>query len=160
MITHTFDSYQIPSHNKTKWKLQIWKVCQIFKFWNLAKKLYTRHTFWSCLRRCVNMKWIWEVLWKLQSGHDSVHRWTDTRTDNVKPVYPFQLRWSDEYNNLHLHSVKLIKIVICNMVTVFSSVNVLIIWGRVWHFENKAWLINVDRPWKLHLKYSWTGTIS
>ena len=28
---------------------------QFFKFWN---KHYTRHTFWSCLIRCANMKWI------------------------------------------------------------------------------------------------------
>ena len=30
-------------------KIQILKFC---------KKLYTRHTFWSCLVRCINMKWI------------------------------------------------------------------------------------------------------
>ena len=28
---------------------------KIFKF---CKKLYTQHTFWSCLIRCINMKWI------------------------------------------------------------------------------------------------------
>ena len=28
---------------------------QIFKF---CKKLYMRHTIWSCLIRCINMKWI------------------------------------------------------------------------------------------------------
>ena len=32
MITHTIDSYQIPMQNKTKSKLQIWKICQKFKF--------------------------------------------------------------------------------------------------------------------------------
>ena len=51
-----------------------------------------RHTFWSYLIRCANTKWIRLVLWKIQSGHDFVHRWTDRRTDrrteNVKPVYP------------------------------------------------------------------------
>ena len=51
-----------------------------FKFWN---KLYTRHTFWSCLIRCANMKWIRRVLLKLQSGHNSVHRQTDGRTDGL-----------------------------------------------------------------------------
>ena len=53
-----------------------------------------RHTFWSYLIRCANTKRIRLVLWKIQSGHDFVHRWTDGRTDrrteNVKPVYtPF-----------------------------------------------------------------------
>ena len=32
MTTHIIDSYQIPSQNKTKSKLQIWKICQKFKF--------------------------------------------------------------------------------------------------------------------------------
>ena len=57
-------------------------------------------TFWSCLIRCANIKLIRIILWKLQSGHDFVHRQTDRRTDgqtdgrtdrwtdNVKPVYP------------------------------------------------------------------------
>ena len=30
-------------------KIQILKFC---------KKLYTRHTFWSCMIRCINMNWI------------------------------------------------------------------------------------------------------
>ena len=42
---------------------------------------YTRHTFWSCLIRCANMKWIRLVSWKIQSGHGFVHRRTDRRTD-------------------------------------------------------------------------------
>ena len=55
MITHTSDSHQIPSQNNTKSKSQILKNCQNFKF---CKKLCTRHTFWSCFIRCINMKWI------------------------------------------------------------------------------------------------------
>ena len=31
----------------------------------------------------INMKWIQLVLWKMQSGHNAVHRRTD-----MKPVYP------------------------------------------------------------------------
>ena len=58
---------------------------QIFEFWNGH---YTRHTCWSCLIRCANMKWIRWVLLKIQSGHDSVHRRTDAQTDKVIPVYP------------------------------------------------------------------------
>ena len=33
-------------------------------------------------------EWIRLVLWKMQSGHDSVHRRTDGQTDKVKSVYP------------------------------------------------------------------------
>ena len=65
---------------------------QIFEFWNGH---YTRHTFWSCLIRCANMKWIWWVLLKIQSGHDSVHRRTDGQGDTSIP--PYQLRWSGGY---------------------------------------------------------------
>ena len=57
----------------------------IFEFWNGH---YMQHTFSICLIRCANMKWIWWVLLKIQSGHDSVHRWTDGQTEKVKPVYP------------------------------------------------------------------------
>ena len=55
---------------------------QILEFWH---KHYTRHTFWSCLIGCANMKWIRQILLKIQSGHDSVHRRTDRQTD----------RWTD-----------------------------------------------------------------
>ena len=89
MITHTIDSFQIPSQNKTKSKLQIWKICQKFKFWNFAINFYMRHTFWSCLIRCVNMKWIWLVLWKLRRGHDSVYRRTDGWRETSIPPFNF-----------------------------------------------------------------------
>ena len=55
-----------------------------------------RHTFWSCLIRCANMKWIQWVLLKIQSRHDSVHRRTDRKGETSIP--PFQLRWSGGYN--------------------------------------------------------------
>ena len=63
MITHTIESYWIPSQKKTQSRLQILKIRQ-------------------------NMKWIRWVLLKIQSGHDSVHRRTDGQTDKVIPVYP------------------------------------------------------------------------
>ena len=93
MITHTTDSYQIPSQNKTK--SQIWKICQKFKFWNFPIPI--AH---GCLIRCVNMKWIQPVVWKLESRHDSVHRLMDRETDaqtdgwRETSIFPFQLRWS------------------------------------------------------------------
>ena len=58
MITHTSDSHQIPSQNKTKSKLQISKKLPKIQILKFCKKLYTRHTFWSCWIRCMNMKWI------------------------------------------------------------------------------------------------------
>ena len=67
MITHI--------HIRSKVKT---RQSQSYKFKTLH---YTRHTFWSYLIRCVNMKLIRLVLWKLQSGHESVHRRTDRRTD-------------------------------------------------------------------------------
>ena len=68
---------------------------QIFEFWNGH---YTRHTFWSCLIRCANMKWIRWVFLKIQSRHDSVNRRTDGQGDTSIP--PFQLRWSGGYNEM------------------------------------------------------------
>ena len=94
-----------PKSKQDKVKVTNLKIPQIFKFWNFAKKHCMRHTFWSCLIRCVNMKWIWLVLWKLQSGHDSIHRWTDRLMDGQTDgrletsTPPFQLRWSTGYKN-------------------------------------------------------------
>ena len=96
MITHSSDSHQIPSENKTKSKLRSLKNCQIFKF---CKKLYTRHTCWSCLIRCINIKWIQPKLLVLQSGHGMTDGrtdgWTDGRTDRRRggnQYTPQQLR--------------------------------------------------------------------
>ena len=78
---------------------------QIFEFWNGH---YTWHTFWSCLIRCANIKWIRWVFLKIQSGHYSVHRRTDgqmdRRTDGQgdTSIPPFQLRWSRGYKNIAL----------------------------------------------------------
>ena len=40
--------------------------------------------------RCVNMKWIRQVLWKIQSGHVCPTRWN--------PVYPLSTSLSEGYN--------------------------------------------------------------
>ena len=82
-----------PKSKEDKVKVTNLKKSPKFQFWNGH---YTRHTFWSCLIRCANMKWIRWVFLKIQSGHDSVHRQTDGRTDRrtdgqtdkVIPVYP------------------------------------------------------------------------
>ena len=70
-----------PKSKQDKVKVTHLKICQNFIFFSILKKTLHEHTFWSCLIRCANMKWIWRVLLKIQSRHDSVHRWTDEQTD-------------------------------------------------------------------------------
>ena len=79
-LPHDYPYYWVildPKSKKDKVKVTNLKNLpkfQTFEFWN---KRYTLHTFWSCLIRCGNMKWMWGVLLKIQSWHDSVHRRTD-----------------------------------------------------------------------------------
>ena len=76
LLIHTRS--QVKTRQSHSYKFENSPNIQILEF---CKKHCTRHTFWSCWIRCVNMKWIPLVLWKLQSGHDSVHRRTDRLTD-------------------------------------------------------------------------------
>ena len=79
-IVSQVKTIQNQSYNLMKFNLPI---LHFFIFW---KKLNMRHTFWSCLIRYVNMKWIWQVLLKIQRGHHSVHRWTDGQGEtNIPP---------------------------------------------------------------------------
>ena len=57
-----------------------------------CQKLCTRHTFWSCLTRCIHTKWIQPELKALQSGHgmrdgrtDGSDRRTDGRSETNTP---------------------------------------------------------------------------
>ena len=75
-------------------KVKVTNLKNLPKFWN---KLYTRHTFQSCLIRCANMKWIQQASLKIQSGHDLVHRQTDGQGETSIP--PFQLHWNGGYKN-------------------------------------------------------------
>ena len=86
MITHTIDSYSywIPSQNMTSYKFKEFaqsSISSILKTTLLDTHSLTRHTFWSCLIRYVNIKWIRRVLLKIRSGQDTVHRWMDRRMD-------------------------------------------------------------------------------
>ena len=65
---------------------------QILEFFT---KLNARHT-WSLLIRCVNMKWVRLVLWKIHSGHDSVHRRADERGETSTPPFNFVERGYNE----------------------------------------------------------------
>ena len=74
----------------TQGKVNVKNLKKLPKKIKIFKTFNTQHTFWSCLIRYMKMKWIHQVLWKLQSGHDSVHRWKNGWMDNMKPVYsPF-----------------------------------------------------------------------
>ena len=79
-----------------------------FEFW---KKYYLQHTFLSCIIIYANMKWIQRVLWKTQSRHNSVHRWTDRRTDGwtdgqgETSMPPFQLHWSEGYTESNTNNI-------------------------------------------------------
>ena len=70
MITHTTDAYLIAKS----------KICQKFKFYNFELNIMGDTPFWSCLIRCVNMKWILLVLCTLQTEwtrfHPQMDKWT------------------------------------------------------------------------------------
>ena len=102
MITHTIDSCRIPSQ-KTNSK------------WQNCKKLYTWHSFWSCLIRCIYIYiYIYIYIWNGSSKNcwryraDTIPS-TDGRTDRQTyeqmdgqgetSITPFPLRWSGGYNN-------------------------------------------------------------
>ena len=51
------------------------KICKLFK------NLYMLHTFWSCLIRCINIKWIQWELEALQSGQGTQDWPTDGGTE-------------------------------------------------------------------------------
>ena len=70
-----------PKSKEDKVKVTNLKNSPKFQMFEFCNGHYSRHTFWSCLIRCANMKWIRWLFLKIQSGHDSVHRRTDGRTN-------------------------------------------------------------------------------
>ena len=99
MITHTIESYwftsqatSLLSHIGSQIKRrqsQSYKFQEFANFSNYWILHCARHTFWSCLIRCANMKWIRWVLLKMQSGHDSIHRRTDRQGETSVPPFNF-----------------------------------------------------------------------
>ena len=89
-----------------KVKVTNFKILPKIQILEFCNNHYMQHTFWSCLIRCANIKWIRQVLWKIQSRHDFVHRRMDRRTDRQTDgrcetsIPPFQLCWSKGYNNV------------------------------------------------------------
>ena len=111
---HDYPFYWVildPKSKEDKFKVSNLQNLPKFQMFEFLNKCDTRHTFWSCLIRCANMKWIQWALLKIQSGHDSVHRWTDGQTDRrtdgqtdkVKPVnHPFNFVEVGGIINLHV----------------------------------------------------------
>ena len=58
MITHIRDSYQIQKSKQDKFKITNFKKLPKIQNLKFCMKVYMQHTFWSCLIRCINMKWI------------------------------------------------------------------------------------------------------
>ena len=66
-------------------------------------ELNIQHSSWSWLIRCVNMKWMQLVLWKIQSKYDLVYRQTDgqkspsvlhrTSSQRKTSITPTELHW-------------------------------------------------------------------
>ena len=84
MITHTIESYCIPSQKKTKSKLQYLRICQNLKFLNFETNFTpdTPEVAWYNVQ-------IWngsdEYCWRYRA--DTILS-TDRQTNKVKPVYP------------------------------------------------------------------------
>ena len=55
MITHNIDQFILDPKSKQDKVTNLRHLPQLQMF-------YTRHNFWSCLIRYVNIKWIWGVL--------------------------------------------------------------------------------------------------
>ena len=95
---HDYPYYWVildPESNEDKVIITNLKNLPKFQLFELSNKLYMQHTSWSCLIRCANTKWTQQVLLKLQSGHDSVHRRTDRRTtwNQYTPFSTSLKRW-------------------------------------------------------------------
>ena len=71
--------------------------------------------------RCVNMKWISWVLPKIQSRHNSVHRWT-----RWNQYYPLQLRWAGGNKTVLVSTLEYLKVPGQNAFTKPACINTMI----------------------------------
>ena len=104
MITHTIESYWIPSEKKTKWKLQIWRICENFKLLNFEINVTCNTPLKMFDKMCqyemhpTNIVEDTERTWFCPQ----TDRWMDGRMDRRtrwNQYTPFHLRWSRRYNN-------------------------------------------------------------
>ena len=92
MITQTIESYWIPSQNK----LQIYRICPKFKFWNLSIN-FTRNTPSEVAWYEMDPASIVENTGQTRFC-PQMNRRTDGQTDKVKPVYPPSTLLSSGYD--------------------------------------------------------------
>ena len=113
-LSHFLSKYGQPLH-RIFW-IYLLKRKYLYFHWNIlmdewylkciSSETLNRHTFWSCLIRCINMKWIYEMDLTRTVGakeqtrdagrtdgwtEGQMDRWTNGWTDGVKPIYPQQL---------------------------------------------------------------------
>ena len=103
VITHTIDSYWIPS-KRTKSKLQIWRICKNFLFLILKPVVHAIH-FLKLLDKMDNYAMdpasiVEATEWTqfCPQTDRRIHRRTDGQGETSIP--PFQLRWSGGYNKV------------------------------------------------------------
>ena len=98
MITHTIESYWIPSQKKTKSKLQIKKkIAKILNFWILQRALHATHLLKLLGEIC---KYDMDPMSIVEDTERTRFcPQTDRRTDGQgdTSIPPFQLRWSGGY---------------------------------------------------------------
>ena len=105
MITHTIESYWIPSQKKTKSKLQILSIRQNFKFFNFETTIILHAT---------NLLKLLDKMCKYEMDPMSIVEdteriqfcpHTDRQTDGQgeTSIPPFQLRWSGGYNDIMIN---------------------------------------------------------
>ena len=83
---------QVKTRQSQRYKFYKFVKTSNFLIKKTTKKLYIRHIFLGSLIRWVNMKWIQQVLYKIQSGRDSIHRWTEGQGETSIPHFNF-IEW-------------------------------------------------------------------
>ena len=89
-ITHTIESYWIPSQKKTKSKLQIQRNRQIFIFSILKQSIQATHLLMLLDKMCKYEMDPTSIVEDTERTRvcPQTDRRTDRQTDKVKPVYP------------------------------------------------------------------------
>ena len=94
---HDYTFYWFISDPKSKQdKVQVTNLNKLPNIYILefCKNLYMEHTFCICVIRCINMRWIQQVLLKIQSNTiPSTDRWTDGQRWNQYTPCPTSLKW-------------------------------------------------------------------
>ena len=102
MITHTSDSHQIPTQNKTKSNIQILKIAKNSNFIILQETLHVTH-----LLKLLDKMYKYKMdpirtVGTAERTRDAggLDRQMDGRTDGVKPIYPPTTSLREGYNYL------------------------------------------------------------